>query len=135
MPWPCLRISSLHTVTCPFIMRLAFLKAIGLASAIIVARAGPVQFPDLTVPSSAAADLASVAEIFKKRYDALQVHTRESLGVVLSLRSWFVDGCHREFAFGHDELAPIQHKGLDPRIRQLQHIVGQLCIRLVHLNY
>jgi hypothetical protein len=82
MPWPCLRISSLHTVTCPF------LKAIDLASAIIVARAGPVQFPDLTVPSSAAADLASVTEIFKKSYDALQVHTRESLGVVLGLRSW-----------------------------------------------
>jgi hypothetical protein len=51
------------------IMRLAFLKAIGLASATIVARAGPVQFPDLTVPSSAAADLASVVDIFKKSYD------------------------------------------------------------------
>ncbi len=30
-------------------------------------------------------------------------------------RLTFVDGCHREFAFGHDEVAPIQHKGLDPR--------------------
>jgi hypothetical protein len=113
-------------------MRLAFLKAIGLASAIIVARAGPVQFPDLTVPSSAAADLASVAEVFKE----LRCITGAHKGIPGRCpRLTFVDGCHREFAFSHDEVAPIQHKGLDPRIRQLQHIVGQLCIRLVHLNY
>jgi hypothetical protein len=51
-------------------MRLAFLKAIGLASAGIVAQAGPVQLPGLAVPASTAADRASVVMIFNESYSA-----------------------------------------------------------------
>jgi len=50
-------------------MRL-FLRAIGLASVAIVAQAGCVQLPGLTVPSSAAADRASVVQIFNESYNA-----------------------------------------------------------------
>jgi len=51
-------------------MRLAFLKAIALASAAIGAHAGRVQLPGLKVPYSAAADRDSVVRIFNDSYSA-----------------------------------------------------------------
>lgn len=51
-------------------MRLAFLKAIGLASAAIGAHAGRVQLPGLTVPPSAAADRDLVVRIFNDSYNS-----------------------------------------------------------------
>jgi hypothetical protein len=51
-------------------MRPAFLRAIGLVSVAAFARAGGVQLPGLTVPSSAAADRESVIQIFNESYNA-----------------------------------------------------------------
>lgn len=51
-------------------MRLAFLKAIGLASAAIGAHAGRVQLPGLIVPTSAAANRDSVVRIFNDSYSS-----------------------------------------------------------------
>ncbi len=50
-------------------MRLAFLRTIGLASLAAFAQAGGVQLPGLTIPSSAAADRASVVQIFNDSYN------------------------------------------------------------------
>jgi hypothetical protein len=51
-------------------MRPAFLRTIGLVSVAAFARAGGVQLPGLTVPSSAAADRKSVVQIFNESYNA-----------------------------------------------------------------
>jgi hypothetical protein len=47
-----------------------FLRAVVLASVAVLAQAGCVQLPGLTVPSSAAADRASVVQIFNESYSA-----------------------------------------------------------------
>jgi hypothetical protein len=47
-----------------------FLRAVALASVAVLAQAGRVQLPGLTVPSSAAADRASVVQIFNQSYNA-----------------------------------------------------------------
>jgi len=47
-----------------------FLRAVGLASVAVLAQAGRVQLPGLTVPSSAAADRTSVVQIFNRSYTA-----------------------------------------------------------------
>ncbi|KAI0289404.1 glycoside hydrolase family 47 protein [Multifurca ochricompacta] len=75
-------------------MRGAYLKlfAICLVSAPAVVQAGYVQLPGLEVPSSAAADRDSVVRIFSQSYNA-----------------------YRSVAFGHDEVAPVSQKPLDPR--------------------
>ncbi|KAI0250639.1 glycoside hydrolase family 47 protein [Lactifluus subvellereus] len=75
-------------------MRPAYLKviAIGLASVLTVSHAGRVQLPGLTVPSSAAADRASVVKIFNESYNS-----------------------YRQYAWGHDEVAPSTQQSLDPR--------------------
>jgi len=49
---------------------LLFLRALGLASLAVLAQAGRVQLPGLTVPPSAAADRASVVQIFNESYGA-----------------------------------------------------------------
>ncbi len=92
-------------------MRRAFLKAVGLASVVVLAQAGSVQLPGLTVPSSAAADRASVVQIFCDSYNAYKC--------VWEISRMFVpkpDGdCRRKFSFGHDEVAPLSKQPLDPR--------------------
>ena len=50
-------------------MKPTFLKAIALVSAAISAHAGRIQFEDLTVPSSAAANRDSVVRIFTDSYN------------------------------------------------------------------
>ena len=47
-----------------------FLRALGLASVAVLAHAGSVQLPGLTVPPSAATDRASVVRIFNESYNA-----------------------------------------------------------------
>ncbi|KAH9026210.1 seven-hairpin glycosidase [Lactarius pseudohatsudake] len=63
----------------------------GLVSTPTVVKAGCVQLPGLTVPVSAATDRASVVQIFNESYNT-----------------------YREFAWGHDEVAPLSQAPLDP---------------------
>lgn len=51
-------------------MRPAFMRIIGLVYVAALAQAGSVQLPGLTAPSSAAADRASVVQIFNESYNA-----------------------------------------------------------------
>ncbi|KAH9165122.1 seven-hairpin glycosidase [Lactarius sanguifluus] len=72
-------------------MLLACLTIMGLISTPTVVNAGSVQFPGLAVPISAATDRASVVQIFNESYNT-----------------------YREFAWGHDEVAPLSQAPLDP---------------------
>ena len=94
-------------------MKPTFLKAIALVSAAISAHAGRIQFEDLTVPSSAAANRDSVVRIFTDSYNEYRcARNFSALSMGLSL---FMDGCHRKFAFGHDEVGPISNISYDFR--------------------
>ena len=89
-------------------MKLAFLKAIALASAAISAHAGRIQFEDLTIPCSAAANRDSVVRIFTDSYNEYRcARNFGALSMGLSYGPYGRPGCHRNFAFGHDEVAPI----------------------------
>lgn len=97
-------------------MQLAFLRAIGLFSVAAIApastaQAARVQFPGLTVPSNATADRASVVRIFNESYNAYRCGG-DIFGIVPRLE---FDVCPREYAFGHDEVAPLSRKTADPR--------------------
>lgn len=50
-------------------MQPAFIRIIGLVSVAALAQAGGVQLPGLTAPSSAAADRASIVQIFNESYN------------------------------------------------------------------
>ncbi|KAI0261583.1 glycoside hydrolase family 47 protein [Gloeopeniophorella convolvens] len=75
-------------------MRSAYLQTLAIvcASAPGIVSAGRVQLPGLRVPPSAAASRAQVVSIFNESYNA-----------------------YRQFAFGHDEVAPLSQQPLDPR--------------------
>lgn len=92
-------------------MRPAFLRTIGLVSVSALAQASGVQLPGLTVPPSAAADRESVVQIFNESYNAYRC--AEDISVILFPNR--VGICRREFAFGHDEVAPLSQQPLDPR--------------------
>ena len=67
-----------------------FLRALGLASVAVFAQAGCVQLPGLTVPSSAAADRASVVRIFNASYNAYRC-VKEIFNVLSRLfSSWLL---------------------------------------------
>lgn len=83
-----------------------------LASVVVLAQANSVQLPGLTVPSSAAADRASVVSIFNKSYN-LYRSAKEIFCVLFSLFS--KPGCRREVAFGHDEMGPLSLQAFDSR--------------------
>ncbi|KAI0296398.1 glycoside hydrolase family 47 protein [Russula brevipes] len=82
----------LPTALRSFTMRLAVFKGIGLVFAATVAQAGYVQLPGLKLPATAAKDRDSVVRIFNESYNA-----------------------YKKYAFGHDEVAPLSQKSLDPR--------------------
>ncbi|KAN0109003.1 glycoside hydrolase [Russula decolorans] len=88
-----------------------FLRALGLASVAVLAQAGRVQLPGLTVPPSAAADRASVVQIFNESYNAYRCG-RDIYAIVPKPE---FDVCPRKYAFGHDEVAPLSQQPLDPR--------------------
>jgi hypothetical protein len=92
-----------------------FLRAVGLAAVAALAQAGSVQVPGLTVPPSSAEDRASVVKIFNNSYIAYRC-ANETSDVFFSiyLRPEIV-GCRSNFAFGHDEVAPLSQQPLDPR--------------------
>ncbi|KAI0296399.1 glycoside hydrolase family 47 protein [Russula brevipes] len=73
-------------------------KGIGLVFAATVAQAGYVQLPGLKLPATAAKDRDRLSG-FSTR---VTMHT-------------IPDGCHRKYAFGNDELAPLSQRPLDPR--------------------
>ena len=57
------------------------LRAVALASVAVLAQAGRVQFPGLTIPSSAATDRESVVQIFNESYNAYRC--AEEISIVL----------------------------------------------------
>jgi hypothetical protein len=57
------------------------LSAVAFASVAVLAQAGRVQFPGLTVPSSAATDRESVVRIFNESYNAYRC--AEEISIVL----------------------------------------------------
>ena len=93
-------------------MKLGFLlKAIALVSAAISAHAGRVQFEDLTVPSSAAANRDSVVRIFTDSYNEYRCARNFSMLSMGLCYGW--PDCHRTSAFGHDEVEPISNNYSD----------------------
>ncbi|EJD51252.1 seven-hairpin glycosidase [Auricularia subglabra TFB-10046 SS5] len=69
-----------------------FRRAVPIALALTVASATSVQLPGLQLPDDAASNREAVVKLFTDAYDV-----------------------YREYAWGHDELAPVSRKGNDGR--------------------
>lgn len=90
------------------------LGGVVLASVVVLAQAGSVQLSGLTVPSSAAADRASVVKIFNESYNLYRC-AKEIFCVFSLIPKPEVGGCRREVAFGHDEMGPLSLQAFDSR--------------------